>query len=637
MQLETIKVKIVGDNVSLKRAIASSGAMMRRFANVAASAAKAVKVASVIAAAAFAVGVKRAMSYNDELAKTADKAGIATEQLAALRQVASLSGVSADNLTASLRFLRKGLGEAMAGTGQAMQALDSLGLSAEELSKKTPTEQLELIAESMDGVTNSSKRTLLAMQLFGKSGEGMLTVFGAGAEALREAAQRAEFFGTAISRIDASKIEQANDAASLLGERAKGAFTQITVQLAPALAAVAEHLAGVGISGADIGDAFKRGIDRVAKSIDVVKRLSMGVEAMYIRLKIVVMETFRSIGLAYKDAESSVNSFAQRMTGSIAGVDMQATGHLINLTDGLKDARAELLALENQMLNYSGVFDKLEEARAAAEAKGREAMERANALNNSGNEGGLTEEQKERLKELNARLEQTRVTLSTERELEMEQYKTRIEDLREFHEQRLITDEEYADLRQRAWQDHVETMSGIQERGMTDLERFTAESFGRQTEIMSGKMAEMTAVAARSNKAMFQINKMAGIANALMKVRESANNAYAWGSAWGGPVAGAAAAAVAIGATIANVNAMRSQSFESGGAAPSVQGGSVALPVSNQQNGGTNNMGERTGGRTTINIRGEWFPAQVVRDMVKELAKARGDGAPDFFLNGVRV
>jgi len=83
---------------------------------------------------------------------------------------------------------------------------------------------------------------------------------------------------------------------------------------------------------------------------------------------------------------------------------------------------------------------------------------------------------------------------------------------------------------------------------------------------LSGMLMEMTASAAQHNRALFEINKIAATANAIVKGIEAVQSAYAFGSSWGGPIGGSVMAAIAVAATAANVAAIQSTHFGAGSA-----------------------------------------------------------------------
>ena len=150
---------------------------------------------TVAAGAVFGLASSTAQ-LGDDAAKTADKLGIGITQLQELRFAAERSGVATSQFDTALEKMQKNLGEASTGTGTAKDALEQLGLKAEDLIKLSPDEALGRIAEEMDKVETAAEKAAIANDLFGRSGVGMINMLRGGKknlDALREAARRTGF------------------------------------------------------------------------------------------------------------------------------------------------------------------------------------------------------------------------------------------------------------------------------------------------------------------------------------------------------------------------------------------------------------------------------------------------------------
>ncbi len=134
--------------------------------------------------------------------------------------------------------------------------------------------------------------------------------------------------------------------------------------------------------------------------------------------------------------------------------------------------------------------------------------------------------------------------------------------------------------------------------------------------------------AAQHNKTFFQMEKVAALAQAALKARESVVSAYAFGSRLGGPVLGAAFAGVAAAAQAANLAAIASTSFGGGN---SVTGGGGGGNVSGA-NEPTDNLGRpiQQSRQVYITIQGEedaLFSKRTVRKLLEQVNDAIGDGS----------
>jgi hypothetical protein len=97
----------------------------------------------VLAGAAVAVGAvgHASLKSADETAKLATKLGSTTEALSQLDYVAERSGVSSQALSNSLRDMQKNAAAAAKGQGEAVRALQELGINAEAFKRLKPEDQ----------------------------------------------------------------------------------------------------------------------------------------------------------------------------------------------------------------------------------------------------------------------------------------------------------------------------------------------------------------------------------------------------------------------------------------------------------------------------------------------------------------
>ena len=177
--------------------------------------------------------VKSSFELNDKLAKTSDRLGLTTEALAGLRHAAELSGAGTDTLDMALQRLTRRVAEAATGSGEAVGALKELGLSAEHLNTLPTDEKFKAIAQAFEGVQDQSDRVRLAFKLFDSEGVKLVNTLNMGAKGLNDAAQEARDLGLAISRVDAAKIEAANDAFLRVQTAIKGVGNTLAIELAP--------------------------------------------------------------------------------------------------------------------------------------------------------------------------------------------------------------------------------------------------------------------------------------------------------------------------------------------------------------------------------------------------------------------
>lgn len=224
---------------SMQRNMTQAFSKIRGGANIAV---KALSKMAIGAATASAAIFKLTASSIDELAKTSDRLGIATEDLQALRFAAEQTGAGAAGLDRALSDMTRRLGEAKGGTGEAIKGIEALGLSVSDLLSMDPAEQFRMIAGAMSNVGTQAEKNAIAYQIFGRQGQQLVNTLAVGREGLDQFAQQARDLGLSLSRVDAAKVEAANDAMNRVRIMLTGVAQQYTVQLSPVVEAFSNQI-----------------------------------------------------------------------------------------------------------------------------------------------------------------------------------------------------------------------------------------------------------------------------------------------------------------------------------------------------------------------------------------------------------
>lgn len=230
------------------------------------------------AAVGFATAaVKSQMDVMDATGKLADRLGTTTEGLQALRHAAEATGAGSAVLDASLSKLTVNLGLAQQGTGDAVNAFKALGLDVDDLASKDPASAFADIAEALEKVPSSTQKMAIVTKIFGEGGGGLLNTLALGKQGLADMATEADKLGMTFSRVDAAKVEAANDAVARLTSAFNGFFIQATADLSPFItmssddltSGVAEVNAELDATGQKLGIVGKIA-GTVADVVDVV-------------------------------------------------------------------------------------------------------------------------------------------------------------------------------------------------------------------------------------------------------------------------------------------------------------------------------------------------------------------------------
>jgi hypothetical protein len=280
-----IKLVLEGDAASLKKAIDDGSLSLSTLTNKSRESINSFAkwgAAGTVAGAAIIAGVVNSSRKSiDVLAKKSDQLGIATEKLVAFQHLGELTGVSSEKMNSSLERMSKRLGEAAQGMGAARPQLERLNLSAEELVNLSPDKQYEKIAEAVKGLSTQSEKAAATAAIFGREGLALLNTMEAGAEGFKAAEADVLAFGTAISRVDAAKVEAANDSFERVQEVLKGVATQLTVKLAPVMKVVADRFVNAAKQSGGFTDQVVGGMNLAIEAVAFLGDTIRGLEVVW--------------------------------------------------------------------------------------------------------------------------------------------------------------------------------------------------------------------------------------------------------------------------------------------------------------------------------------------------------------------
>ena len=186
-----------------------------------------------IATIGFGAMIKGAIDTADEMSKMNSKLGISTEALSQLKFAGEQSGIEFSVIAKSMEKMTNAVGEANQGMVIYQRAFRDLGLSAVNLAKMNPEDQLLAMADAFGTVTNQTDRTALAMDIFGQRGTAMLQMFEGGSDEIRNLMQEADGLGLTLNNKTAKGAAAANDAINRAKSAMQGAALQASVNLIP--------------------------------------------------------------------------------------------------------------------------------------------------------------------------------------------------------------------------------------------------------------------------------------------------------------------------------------------------------------------------------------------------------------------
>lgn len=213
--------------------------------------------ATAASAAAIGIGVagynllkntSRQITESDRWAKSLN---MSTQSLLAWQYAAQKAGVSGDQMADIFKDICDKIGDAVLNkSGEAVDALDALGISAKKLSGESPDKQLLAISDALSKIkTNAEKTTIL--ESLGNDLSKLLPLLDQGGEKLQKYLKAAKDFGVAPDDSDIESLVKVNSIFEDMETQVNG----VKIELATGLAKV--DLSNLQKSISDMGDVFK--------------------------------------------------------------------------------------------------------------------------------------------------------------------------------------------------------------------------------------------------------------------------------------------------------------------------------------------------------------------------------------------
>lgn len=191
--------------------------------------------AATAAVSASAAGIALLKSTSDQITETdrwAKSLRMSTQDLLAWQFAAEKAGITGDQMADIFKDIGDKIGDAVLNkSGEAVDALDALGLSAEKLSKTTPEKQLLAISDALSKVkTNAEKTTIL--ESLGNDLSRLLPLFDNNNTKLNQFIQLAKDYGVAPDEKSINDLLKVSEVFQDLELQAKGLKVEIASGLA---------------------------------------------------------------------------------------------------------------------------------------------------------------------------------------------------------------------------------------------------------------------------------------------------------------------------------------------------------------------------------------------------------------------
>jgi len=564
-----------------------------------AGAAAAGAAAAIAATAAIASLAKAGFRAADEQAKLARQLGVTTDQMAALSLAAQFAGVSTGEVRSSMRRLATTLRDAGEDGTRAADALGAIGLTAAELENMSMDDQLKALSEAMEGLSSQQEKMAVAQNIFGRSGSRMLLLLDDMEGTLGRAEREVQAFGLGLTGLDNRNIEAVNDNFATLGAATKGLGMQLAAALAPSMENItsraielAESLAGVIIKAREAASLSRTLSEAQLAAVDSAEELNARIDVQNERMR---------------EAQGELAVIAH-----LSGVQFDADRE--RARERIKAAQAERDRLRGRL---NGLREEKEATEELQEAEARRADQQAQA------EEAAKAEQ-ERVAVLAEGVAGVEELLLSETERIRAEYDARMQIVKDYAEAN-------AEFRERAAEIEIE----LEKRKAAEIVAIEEDAAKRKKALkeqlnrdaisnLISFYANAGQATAKNEKEQFEVQKNAATAKAIVSGLLATQYAYEAGmEATGNVVAAGVYAAIAAAGAVAQVAAIRSQSYGGGGSVSSPRA-SGSVPDASQ------GQGQQQQRQSTLLVQGvdpgQMFDSATVRGLIDQIAEAQDDG-----------
>lgn len=593
-------------------------------------------LAGALSITAFAAFVQNTVNGIDALNDLSDATGASIENLSALEDMAARTGTNMDVVGAALVKFNQTLEAAKPGSGAEM-ALRQIGLSADELKKLDPAEALRQTALALNNFADDGDKARLLQVLFGKSVREVASL-------LKDLAEGGELVAK-VTREQADAADQFNKNLAELKKNATDASRAMVGDLVIGLNKLAEAFKQDGLSGLLGGlrdDEYKNNVkivDGTNRLLDLENALagarSRGVleNSKYIQnIKAQIEETKAGLNtaLSYKRLMEE-GPAGPGSGGSAGGGTAKASVGPLADPAATKQAQADLDKLRQQDIQG---WVKYADA-VLSEGERIDEMLRKQVEDENTRQAASEAAWLERTA---ARLAQIQTDNLTVEELQRGHLATIQADLEAARNAGFLTEQQYNELLYQETLKHQARMGNSEAKAALARAEFARKTEFQKTQFVLNEMIRMTAAVGTQSRALFNINKVAAIAEASMKLPKGVSDTFnSYPYPWNIPMA---AAHLVTG--LAHIQQIKSAQFGSSTSAPSIAGGAavpvfdattIGAPGAALQEPAASIPAQRTTLNVTVTGDNPNMYAHVVEDLAPALVEAIGNGAIDLNIN----
>jgi len=267
MNLFNLVAKLTLDDKDYQKGIDSNTKKGVNFGQKIATGAKvAGKALAAMYTAAVAVGVAltkltlNAINLGGEIDDESQKLNMSTTAYQKWALAMKMSGTTIDTMSMGMKTFTGVLDDASNGSATALLLLERLGLGYEDFAGLSVEDSFKKVVEQFQSMEQGAKKTQLAVDLFGRSGQELLPLFNQEVGWLDTMFQKYEDLGLILDEQAIKKSAEFGDQIDLLVSKFKMTATIVGTTFMPAVMDIVDGLMKMAQGSDDGGEALKNGI-----------------------------------------------------------------------------------------------------------------------------------------------------------------------------------------------------------------------------------------------------------------------------------------------------------------------------------------------------------------------------------------
>lgn len=258
--------------------------------------------------------IKAYSEYGNAVYDISVRTGVAQQSVAELGFATEAMGGSMDYFAKGMRFLQRNFAVAADGSKSMKKAFTDIGLTIDELKKKSPEDLFLDTAEAIGNMPDQSKKVQQSIKIFGRGGSNLKEVFDLGKEGIEDFRKAYRYLHGELKADDAKEVELRFKSLKMVGQ---GLKDTIANQLMPQFRSFTDMLIRVGVRLRELLSVNPKIIEQFAKMGKTLVKIGTAFVAISVAIKLIFSPVIPLLGVI----TVSIISIYETLMGTKDGIN----------------------------------------------------------------------------------------------------------------------------------------------------------------------------------------------------------------------------------------------------------------------------------------------------------------------------